>query len=374
VVGWTDDIYLDIHCWIHHFRFKTPRDISTTKHRLILNSFVPYNAIVVITTMAPSSRSSSPRHSFSRYSGILPTAMFLAGCLLGHFHGRFAATSESEPIRAVLRSTTTTATATIAPQSGTPSGISPSTNPSTENGWHSVQVFYGESDLFEQRLPADQKWFSQAGQDELIVGLLNGKTNGYFIDLAANDAVSLSNTYSLERFYDWKGLCIEPNPDYWYNLTFRDCQVVGAVVGQKRMEQVHFRFQAGDHGGIAGAGFDNGKRWQKESLLTYTVTLQEILSRTQAPIEIDYLSLDVEGAELFVLKNFPLGRYKIKLITAERLRGEARSYLEANGYVFLSRLTKWGEGLYAHESVMRDLNMSALERYTVAQKQKTSKK
>jgi hypothetical protein len=289
--------------------------------------------------MVPSSRSSSPRHSFSRrYSEIAPLAIFLAGCLLGHFHGRFLANSESEPVRAVLRST-------LSVDVVNPSKLPvPTPNrPSSEKGWHSVDVFYGESDLFEQTLPADQKWYSQAGQDQLIVELLNGKTSGYFIDLAANDAVSLSNTYSLEKSYDWNGLCIEPNPVYWYNLTFRECQVIGAVVGQERMEKVHFRFQAGDHGGIAGEGFD---------------------------IEIDYLSLDVEGAEAFVLKNFPLNKYKIKLITAERLRGEARSYLEANGFQFLKRLTRWGESLYAHESVLNSLNMSALERYPLAKKKK----
>lgn len=290
--------------------------------------------------------------------------MFVVGCLLGHLHGRFAANSESEPVRAVLRSTSPSVDVI------NPSQLSTPHSPSTKNGWHSVDVFYGDSDIFEQTLPADQKWYSQAGQDQLIVELLNGKTNGYFIDLAANDAVSLSNTYSLEKSYDWNGLCIEPNPVYWYNLTFRDCQVIGAVVGQERMEKVHFRFQAGDHGGISGEGFDNGKRWQKESLLTYTVTLQEILERTHAPIEIDYLSLDVEGAEAFVLKNFPLNKYKIKLITAERLRGEARSYLEANGFQFIKRLTKWGESLWAHESVLDSLNMSALERYSSPAKKK----
>jgi hypothetical protein len=290
--------------------------------------------------------------------------MFLAGCVLGHLHGRFAANSESEPVRAVLRSVDIV----------NPSELSTQNSPSTPaHGWHNVQVFYGDSDLFEQGLPADQKWYSQAGQDQLIVELLNGKTNGYFIDLAANDAVSLSNTYSLEKSYDWNGLCIEPNPAYWYNLTLaRKCQVIGAVVGQERMEQVHFRFKAGDHGGISGEGFDNGKRWQRESLLTYTVTLQEILERTHAPIEIDYLSLDVEGAEAFVLRNFPLNKYKIKIITAERLRGEARRYLVANGFQFLKRLTKWGESLWAHESVLDSLDMSALERYTPAKKETSS--
>jgi hypothetical protein len=85
--------------------------------------------------------------------------------------------------------------------------------------------------------PLQRQWHSQARQDELVVALLRNKTNGFFIDLAANDAVQLSNTYALERYYHWQGVCIEPNPMYWYNLTaFRTCVIVGAVVGDQRMQ------------------------------------------------------------------------------------------------------------------------------------------
>jgi hypothetical protein len=61
--------------------------------------------------------------------------------------------------------------------------------------------------------------------------------------------------------------------------------------------EVYFRFEAGDHGGIADHGFDNGKRWQSASERRWTVPLLEILrNRARAPTVIDYLSLDVEGA------------------------------------------------------------------------------
>ena len=63
--------------------------------------------------------------------------------------------------------------------------------------------------------------------------------------------------------------------------------------------EVYFRFEAGDHGGIADEGFDNGKRWQRSSERRYTVPLLEILrDRARAPVTIDYLSLDVEGASM----------------------------------------------------------------------------
>ena len=55
----------------------------------------------------------------------------------------------------------------------------------------------------------------------------------FFVDLAANDALYLSNTFVLEK-NGWEGVCIEANPEYWYGLaSFRTCTIVGAAVGGK---------------------------------------------------------------------------------------------------------------------------------------------
>ena len=239
-------------------------------------------------------------------------------------------------------------------------------------GWHSVEVFYGKSDHLERNLPKDVVWFSQARQDEVVSRLLRGKRNGFFVDLAANDATILSNTYSLEKKFGWTGLCIEPNPIYWANLTYRECQVVAAVVGKERMEEVRFRFDNGDHGGIVGNGFDNGKRHEKVSDPRYTVTLKEILERFNAPRRIDYLSLDVEGAEEFIIKEFPLTEYTVSLMTIERPKERLRALLDQNGYKSVKRLSSWGETLWAHESIMGALDLSCLDEFTPTKMPKPS--
>ena len=257
--------------------------------------------------------------------------LFLLGCILGHFHGRFSN-------ELLLTSSTTPYYAPVLVKLVNPA-IPPPSCVSDGNGWNSIQVFYGRLDPLEleeddaaspknatssssaildenavaaavepRRLsnqdtknPSTRhRWYGQARQDELVHALLRNKTNGFFVDLAANDATLLSNTYALEMFHDWNGVCIEPNPMYWSNLTLRrpNCTIIGAVVGAERLQQVHFRFEAGDHGGIADAGFDNGKRWQRTSELRYTVPLLEILRQRVpggSPTDIDYLSLDVEG-------------------------------------------------------------------------------
>jgi len=275
----------------------------------------------------------SPRNS-RKYLVPQQSVLIIISLLLGHLHGRFYA--ETVPRTAV----------------------SNLHRDNDESGWRRVDVFVGKT-----RFESDQRWYSQAAQDELVSGLLRGKQNGFFIDLAANDAQEKSNTYALERFHGWRGLCIEPNPAYWYNLTrFRTCATVGAVVGNQSMQEVYFRYEAGDHGGIADSGFDNGKRWQRHSDLAFTVPLRDVLERYDVPQTIDYLSLDVEGAESFVMLQFPLSRYRIKLITAERLRGEIRQYLKDHGYQFAQKLTRWGESLWVHDSVRDTIDWSVIEK------------
>jgi Methyltransferase FkbM domain len=319
-----------------------------------------------------------------------PWVLLLLGGGIGHWHGQWA--------KHMIRSAPF-----WFPSGRVEHSNHPWEDPSVDGGWHTIHVYYGKQDLdptirsedsghtshmdtTKERFtnattdPFDsiaalsagspyraqrRKWFSQARQDELVIGLLRNKTKGYFIDLAANDAVHFSNTFALEKFHDWNGICIEPNPIYWHNLSsYRNCLVVAAVVGAQRMEEVYFRFEAGDHGGIANDGFNNGKRWQRESERRFTVPLLEILQDlAQAPTEIDYLSLDVEGAESFIMQNFPLDQYRIKIITAERLRGPIRQYLKSQGYEFITRITRWGESLWVHNAYRNELDWSVVDQF-----------
>jgi hypothetical protein len=128
------------------------------------------------------------------------------------------------------------------------------------------------------------------------------------------------------------------------------------------MEEVHFRFDAGDHGGIVGQGFDNGPRFKSQSEVRYTVTLEEVLRKFEAPSHIDYLSLDVEGAEEFILQNFPFDKYHISIMTTERPSDSLRDLLEKQGFKKLARLSRWGEIMWAHSSVWDSLDMSILDR------------
>jgi Methyltransferase FkbM domain len=220
------------------------------------------------------------------------------------------------------------------------------TKSSGDSSWHPINVFFGD----RKALPhSDQEWFSQVHQDQVIVELLGEK--GYFIDLAANDASDLSNTLALER-HGWNGLCIEPNPIYWYGLSHRRCTVVGAMVGGN-VEKVKVKFR-GVYGGIVGKLDDRlaNRKHEPEAPeeWRYTATLADVLARFNVPNTIDYLSLDVEGAEMLIMKEFPFDQYTIKVLTIERPGKDLKALLQSKGYIFLKDLVWWGETLWAHKS------------------------
>lgn len=236
------------------------------------------------------------------------------------------------------------------------------------DGWKTLHVFAGDKNhsVDASTIPVDYyvttRWFSQRRQDYIVSNILNGKRNGYFIDLASNDAIRISNTYALERDFGWKGLCIEPNPAYWSSLSYRECDVVAAVVGRKRMEEVAFNFhKKGPQSGIVGNDFRNKEpgaldKVQRRS----TVTLQEIFERFGTPPIIDYMSLDVEGAEEFIMESFPFDKYRFNVLTIEQPRGKLVEILKENDYDHLKNVRR-DESFWVHRSMLESINRSALD-------------
>jgi hypothetical protein len=241
------------------------------------------------------------------------------------------------------------------------------------DGWKTVHVFYGAADIMPvpTAVKVPKMWVSQVGQDKIVFKLLGQKKGGYFIDLAANDPMWLSNSYALETHHDWRGLCIEGNPYLLDGLSFRKCHVVGAVVSKNRLEKISYATRVGGEkanqaplGGIIGPGMDNegtNVNDDKEVTVTkYTVSLLEIFERFNVPKEVDYFSLDVEGAESLILSTFPLDSYSFKILTIERPKADAKKILESYGYVCLKKIGGYGETLWAKRSAIPGLDLQSI--------------
>jgi len=195
------------------------------------------------------------------------------------------------------------------------------------------------------------KSYSQLNQDLLVLKLCDFKKNGYFVDVGANDGISGNNTYLLEKEYDWKGICIEPLPEEFNKCKeCRSCLCYKYAVYSESdlklnfcvsdllsgIEDTHL-IKNKTQNFIDPSFFENN---YKGDIIVETKTLTDILDESNAPQYIDYLSIDVEGAEIHVLHGIDFNKYTFGIIHIEhnwqKYRSEIRQILESNKYLFLS--------------------------------------
>lgn len=215
-----------------------------------------------------------------------------------------------------------------------------------------------ETGFYSQDRPVKNPLISaaQCRQDVTVYEILGNKEKGYFVDLAAHEWQKISNTYTLETYANWNGLCIEPIPDYAQGiLENRRCKLIRNPVYSYSNREVTFKFN-GYNSGIVGKHMDNPEVQASDRKYTFlTVTLMSILREFKAPSVIDYLSLDIEGAELYAMKHLDFGMYTFFTITVERPTHGLHVLLSDHKYWFASILRKknwetFGECLYIHES------------------------
>lgn len=237
---------------------------------------------------------------------------------------------------------------------------------SRSKGFRPVYIYSVDTyaDTYADFTPEQSKArYSQEKQDLIILALtkanddkanLNPRVEPhFFVDLAANDALILSNTFILEK-NGWEGVCIEANPEYWYRLAnFRTCTIIGAAVGGKPENdglEVNFALK-GVFGGVVGNGTDNNDANSANvaQVKRNLVSIFTIFNQTHVPKVIDYMSLDVEGAESLVMENFPWSDYTFKFLTIERPKADLKEKLKLNGYKMVLVLTKYIETLWIHQ-------------------------
>jgi len=84
--------------------------------------------------------------------------------------------------------------------------------------------------------------------------------------------------------------------------------------------------------------------------------LQYELDQIGAPVMIEFLSLDVEGAEFLVLKNFPFEDRKFRCIALERPSPKLDILLDSHGYRQVAHLSY--DVIYVHSDYLNEVNFS----------------
>ena len=202
---------------------------------------------------------------------------------------------------------------------------------------------------------------SQCNQDCVVMALLQLKRGGFFVDLAANHPVTWSNTKALERDFGWNGVCVEPNPIY-HNmlLKHRVCTVVAAAVGSREGTAL-FKMNTNVRSGAFGHIIDQGGRLDTAVSEVTITTFGRIAVEASVPAHIDFLSLDVEGSELAVMRAFPYEAHSISLLSVENPPTVLVALLASRGYAYLCDNGPYRDKLFAHVPTMSPIVAQVLE-------------
>lgn len=182
--------------------------------------------------------------------------------------------------------------------------------------------------------------------------------NGFFIELGANNGLKESNTYYYEKYKSWRGILIEPSPNKFIECktnrstdnSFFCCACVSFDFKEEFVKIVYSNLMSAPVN-IESDLIDptahalKGEVYlpENEQIFEFgakAIPLQHLLVASKAPKIIDLLSLDVEGAELEVLKGINHNEYRFKFMLIEcRNYKRLETYLTSLGYSLLEKLS-----------------------------------
>ena len=198
-------------------------------------------------------------------------------------------------------------------------------------------------------LPELDGGFGACGQDILVYNLLGKKADGVFVDIGANDGITISNTLFFEKLPGWNGIAIEPIPKIYKELEKnRNCHTVNGCITQSAGKAKFLEMVGGpnmlstlavNNVGLTARRLRKNAKRHNATIVEIEVacfTLHSLLDKFGYK-EIDFLSVDTEGGELDILKSIDFVQTRVNVISVENnyYTDAVRKHLESRGFLYI---------------------------------------
>lgn len=192
--------------------------------------------------------------------------------------------------------------------------------------------------------------FSKRGEDVILNSLFMNKESGFYVDVGAYDPIFASNTYLFYR-KGWQGINIDARPksmQTFQKLRSKDINLEYAIHDSGK-PLIYYEVENGKSMNSFSLEFIKKLKLEyriKREIIIKTVPLNYIFKK-YLPKEqkIDFITIDVEGLELNVLRSNDWDNYRPSVVLIESFDRffysnhdfEIKNYLNSVGYHIIAK-------------------------------------
>ena len=176
--------------------------------------------------------------------------------------------------------------------------------------------------IFLKSLTHKKISYSYGGVDSLVNNIFKNIDKGFYVDIGCGHPVKNNNTYLLNK-KGWYGINIDldnENINLFDIYRPSDQNISTAISDKTGEEDLFFYHSKSAINTIIKKTADYQKAKVSSIKKIKTNTLNNVLNNSKYNnLEIDFLSIDIEGSEFLALKNFDFNKYNPKVIVVEYL-------------------------------------------------------
>ena len=214
---------------------------------------------------------------------------------------------------------------------------------------------------------------SQLYQDMFASFIIGNKFDKTFLEFGATNGIDLSNSYTLEKYLNWKGVLSEPSPQ-WYDELKKNrphINIITECIWSESNKELNFfvsdvgvlssleDFKESDK--ISMPGNTKERLKSGKNTTVKTISLNDVIEKQFDYKTPSYISVDTEGSEYEILKNFNFKKYRPLVFTVEhnftelQLKIDELMYL--NEYIRVFKSLTTFDAWYITKEIFEEINI-----------------